>query len=190
MMTILDVVVSVCKCKWSNFSVLFNQGDSLKKKGWQKFQKEFMNSMNFMLFSQGTYLIILVYLCYRSLGTCEVNEYQKVNSPEWSAQYSGSDPSGRQHKCRRGQSCSVPAAEIRDQTFRYSVSSCLLSTVAGHSACYAECQMKSLEKLLTVFCSDSYPLWSSHGWQLTPPQRWEGQIYTEIDLMQKLESLQ
>lgn len=51
-------------------------------------------------------------------------------------------------------------------------------------------QMKWLEKLLTVFCSDLFPLWGSHGWQLTPPLRWEGWKYTEIDLMKNLESLQ
>lgn len=63
-------------------------------------------------------------------------------SPGWSVQYTGSDPSGQQRTCRRGQSCSVPAAEIKDQTFRYSFLSCLLSTVARHSACCAHCQMK------------------------------------------------
>lgn len=52
----------------------------------------------------------------------------KRYSPGWSAQYSGSGPSGRRRKCRRGRSCSVSAAEIRDQTFRQSASSCLLST--------------------------------------------------------------
>lgn len=54
----------------------------------------------------------------------------KRYSPGWSAQYSGSGPSGRRRKCRRGRSCSVSAAEIRDQTFRQSASSCLLSTQA------------------------------------------------------------
>lgn len=40
--------------------------------------------------------------------------------------------------------------------------------------CCAECQMKRPEKLLTVFRSDFIPTPASHGWQLTPPLRWEG----------------
>ncbi len=62
----------------------------------------------------------------------------KPYSPGWSAQYSGSDPSGRRRKCRKGQSCSEPAAEIRDQTFRQSDLSCLLSAVARHAVLSAK----------------------------------------------------
>ena len=109
----------------------------------------------------------------------------KHYSPGWSAQYSGSDPSGRRRKCRRGRSCSVSAAEIRDQTFRRSAWSCLLSTVARHSACCAECQTKRLEKLLTVFRSDLFPPRPRTGdnWHLLWDER--GEIYTETDPMRK-----
>lgn len=40
------------------------------------------------------------------------------NSPEWSAQYSGSGPLSRQHSCRRGRSCPAAAAKIRDQNIQ------------------------------------------------------------------------
>lgn len=76
----------------------------------------------------------------------------------------------------------------RNQRSNIQMFSLVLS--AQHSARCAGCQMTWLEKLLTVFCRDLFPLQGSRGWQLTPPLRWERWNYTEIEPKQNLESLQ
>lgn len=127
---------------------------------------------------------IMLVLCY---FVQELLRFDKLYSPGWSALYSESDPSSRRHRCRRERSCSVQAAEIWHETFREPVPTCLLSTVARHSACSPE--KKSLEEAADGVVQRSIPTPGITRMTSDASSEMSAWNYTEIQPTQTLASV-